>query len=134
MKCKKGIGLLLALLILVSNVGLAFSMHYCGGKLASVSIQIPSSSHQQMTSCCAKKAVEKDSCCKNKKVEIEKKSDHATLKAFSFDPYVACIVSINRLPIVLESTSFVTKSIASYYCDANAPPLFKLYSQYVFYA
>lgn len=134
MKCKKCIGLILALLILVSNVGLAFTMHYCGGKLASVSIQTLSSSYQQTTSCCAKKVLEKDSCCKNKKVQIEKKSDHATLKAFSFDPYVVCIFPKDKLTIDILPTTFVTTSIASYYCDANAPPLFKLYSQFIFYA
>jgi hypothetical protein len=134
MKCKRHIGFTLAILILFSNVGWAFTMHYCGGKLASISIQTIASSNRPVKSCCAQKAVEKDNCCKNKKVEIEKKSDHATLKAFSFEPYADCIVSINRLPIVVGLTTFVTKPIASYYCDANAPPLFKLYSQYVFYA
>jgi hypothetical protein len=134
MNYKKCIGLCLALLLLVSNIGLAFNVHYCGGKIASISIQTIASSNQPVKSCCAQKALKKDNCCKNKKFEIEKKSDNATLKAFSFEPYAAWVVSINKLPIVVESTTFVTKSIASYYCDANAPPLFKLYSQYVFYA
>jgi hypothetical protein len=41
MNCKRVIGFFLALLILVSNVGFAFTMHYCGGKVASVSVQTP---------------------------------------------------------------------------------------------
>ena len=33
-----------------------------------------------------------------------------------------------------ECSIFKSNKITSYFCDANAPPLFKLYSQYVFYA
>lgn len=134
MNCKKGIGLFLALMILVSNVGWAFTMHYCGGKLASVSIQTISNSSYQKKSCCAPKALQKDRCCKNKKVQFEKKSDHAILKAFSFEPYVACIIPKNKITIVALPTTFFTKSITSYFCDAHAPPLFKLYQRYIFYA
>ena len=34
---KKHISLLIALLVLVSNSGLAFNVHYCEGKIASIS-------------------------------------------------------------------------------------------------
>lgn len=134
MNCKKHIGFILAILILVSNIGWGFNMHYCGGSLASISIQTIASLNQPVKSCCAQKTLKEDNCCKNKKVEIEKKSDHAILKTFSFELYTDYIALINTLSIVVELTIFVSKSIASYYCDANAPPLFKLYSQYVFYA
>ena len=134
MNCKKGIGLFLALMILVSNVGWAFTMHYCGGKLASVSIQTISNSSHQKKSCCAPKALKKESCCKNKKVQIEKKSDHAILKAFSFEPYVAYLVPEIKKEIVTTKATFIHQTISTYYCDAHSPPLFKLYHQFIFYA
>ncbi len=134
MNCKKGIGLFLALLILVSNVGLAFTMHYCDGKVASVSIHSFSNTNQDEKGCCGKKIVAKDSCCKNKTVHFQKKSDDATLKAFSFASYLACLVPQNKEEIVIQHATFVHQSISTYYCDANAPPLFKLYHQYIFYA
>ena len=35
---------------------------------------------------------------------------------------------------ILPITNFKINSIPTYFCDANAPPCFKLYSQYIFYA
>jgi hypothetical protein len=134
MNCKKGLGLCLALLILFSNVGLAFSMHYCGGKLASVSVQSLTTNVNSEKSCCEKKDLTKDSCCKNKTVHFQKKSDNATLKAFSFEPFTAYLIFENKEKITALQTVFFSKSIPTYFCDANAPPLFKLYRQYIFYA
>jgi len=37
MNFKKHINILLAMLILVSNVGLAFNVHYCEGKISGIS-------------------------------------------------------------------------------------------------
>ena len=134
MNCKKYIGLFLALLILVSNVGLALTMHYCGGKVAFVSVQTLANTTDSEKGCCAKKAITKDSCCKNKTVHFQKKSDNATLKAFSFEPYVAYLVPENKVEIATLQAAFINNPIAKYYCDANAPPLFKLYHRYIFYA
>ena len=134
MNFKKCIGLFLALLILVSNVGLAFNVHFCGGKMASVSVQTLAHKVDSEKSCCAKKSITEDSCCKNKTVHFQKKSDDATLKAFSFMPYIVCLVPQNKEGIVTAQATFIRQSISTYYCDANAPPLFKLYHQYIFYA
>lgn len=38
MNLKKCTGLFLAFLLLVSNIGFAFDVHYCGGEIASVSL------------------------------------------------------------------------------------------------
>ena len=134
MNFKKCIGLFLALLILVSNVGLAFNVHFCGGKMASVSVQTLANKIDSEKSCCAKKPIAEDSCCKNKTVHFQKKSADATLKVFSFTPYIACLVLQNKEGIVTAQATFIHQSISTYYCDANAPPLFKLYHQYIFYA
>ena len=134
MNCKKYIGLFLALLILVSNVGLAFTMHYCGNKVASVSVQTLANRIDSEKGCCAKKAIKKDSCCKNKTVHFQKKSDNATLKAFSFDTYIAYLVPENKGEVATLQAAFINKPIATDYCDANAPPLFKLYHRYIFYS
>lgn len=124
MNCKKGFGLFLALLILVSNVGLAFTMHYCGGKIASVSVQTPTSTANSEKGCCEKKDLTKDSCCKNKTVHFQKKSDNATLKVFAFEPFTVYLVFENKEKITPLHTVFFNTSIPAYFCDANAPPLF----------
>jgi hypothetical protein len=127
-------GLFLALLILVSNVGVAFTMHYCGGKIASVSVQTIANTASSEKGCCEKKEISEDSCCKNKTIHFQKKSDNATLKAFSFEPFLDYLLPEKKVEIIFSSTTFITKSIPNYYCEANAPPLFKLYQRYIFYA
>ncbi len=134
MNCKKGIGLFLALLILVSNVGFAFTMHYCGSKVASFSVRTIDPLANVKKSCCAKKVIEKDSCCKNKTVHFEKKTDHATLKAFSFEPIAFYLIPEFKQHITVRQLTFISTLTTTYYCDAHAPPLFKLYHHYIFYA
>jgi len=134
MNCKKGIGILLALLVLVSNVGFAFTMHYCGGKVASFSVRTIDPLASVKRSCCAKKVIEKDSCCKNKTFHFEKKTDHATLKAFSFEPIAFYILPEVKHKIKVCQATLLILPIATYCCDAHAPPLFKLYHHYIFYA
>ncbi|WP_300567513.1 hypothetical protein [Flavobacterium sp.] len=131
MKIKKHIAILLSMLILVSNVGLAFNVHYCGDKIASVSFV----SHQldAEKKCCGK-AEKKSSCCKDKKVKLEKKTDHSVLKQFSFQIEIP-MVSHDWKPLdYLNVANFKSNQVLKFYCDSNAPPLYKLYSQYVFYA
>ncbi len=134
MNFKKCIGLFLAFLILVFNVGMAFTMHYCGGKVASVSVQTLVNTADAEKGCCAKKAVTKDSCCKNKTVHFQKKSDNATLKVVSFTSFTTYLTPENKVEIATSKATFINQPIAAYYCDANAPPLFKLYHRYIFYA
>lgn len=133
MNFKKQISIILAMLLLVSNVGLAFNVHYCGGEISSVSVNSTLSSLQSEKGCCEKIVDKKDSCCKDKKIVIQKKVDNGIVKSFSFQfDYTFIVTEYN--PIVFTAVpSFKSNWSLSYYCDANAPPLFKLYSQYLLY-
>ncbi|WP_166922860.1 HYC_CC_PP family protein [Flavobacterium poyangense] len=129
---KKCTGLFLAFLLLVSNIGFAFDVHYCGGKIASVSLNTATSVAPEKNCCGISE--KKASCCKDKVVHFEKKSDDATFKMFFFQfAFPAAIEEFK--PIAFLSVSGSKKNqITSYYADANAPPLFKLYNQYIFYS
>ena len=70
MNLKKCTGIFLAFLLLVSNIGFAFDVHYCGGKIASVSLSTTVSPEKK---CCGDKE-KKSSCCKDKVFKFEKKS------------------------------------------------------------
>lgn len=134
MKFKKHISIFLAVLLLVSNVGLAFDVHYCGGEIASVSLNSTLPSLQTEKGCCEKKVVsKKDSCCKDKKIVFQKKTDNGIVKSFSFQLDAVYLVPEFQ-PVVFEARpSFKNKLSLTYYCDANAPPFYKLYNQYLFY-
>jgi len=132
MNLKKHINILLAMLILVSNVGLAFNVHYCGDSVASVSLT--SIAKEVNDKDCCGTIIEKSSCCKDKKIKIEKKSDNSILKTFSFQLEIP-IVNYDWKPSVFDMVlNFKNFQKQHYYCDANAPPFYKLYSQYIFYA
>lgn len=138
MNFKKHISIFLALFLLVSNVGFAIDVHYCGGEIASVKPVFWKKAELQDTSCCPPKATasieKKDSCCKDKVLKFQKKSENTTVTSIAFHPNFVFLFEEWK-PIVFAKTSnFKSSEITSYYCDANAPPLFQLYHQYIFYA
>ena len=132
MNLKKCTGLFLAFLLLVSNIGFAFDVHYCGGEIASVSLKTTAEPVVEKK-CCGSKE-KKNSCCKDKVVHFEKKSDDATIKFFFFQFAFPAVTQDYKPLVFLELPSFKKKEVLSYYADANAPPLFKLYHQYIFYS
>lgn len=131
MKFHKQICLFLAFFVLVSNAGFALNVHYCDDQIASVSFNTASPTVIE-EDCCG--VVEKIShCCKDRIVVLQKKSDQAVVKSFSFEwqelifpEPIFSVFSIAAIPSQKNK-------VAAYYCDSNAPPLFKLYSQYIFY-
>ncbi|RXR20542.1 hypothetical protein EQG63_01005 [Flavobacterium amnicola] len=141
MTFKKHINVLLAILILVSNVGLAFNVHYCEGKISGISfnykVEEPCVDEKptKITSCCAVENSH-DSCCSNDKVEIKKTtSENVLVKSFQLDLASYLLVQECRFfqAILLQEVILPSEN-PSFYCESNAPPLYKLYSQYIFYA
>ena len=133
MEFKKQLCILLSFFLLVSNLGLAYNVHYCEDKVASVSLQFTSDTSTAEKECCGE--VEKESkCCKNKIIKSEVKSVELLVKSFSIDyqwiPLVSSWKSLDFVPLPFCKS---TDTIA-YYCDAHAPPLYLLYSQYTLYA
>lgn len=141
MNIKKCTSLFLALLLLVSNIGFAFNVHFCEGKIASISsvynraemCKAPKKSTADKQ-CCAEKAKDHKQCCKDKVVDLEDKSPDTIIKTFSFHIDAPFIIQDWKPLVFSEVIVFKQSEKIAYYCDANAPPLFKLYSQYIFYA
>lgn len=134
MKFKKHISIFLAFFLMVSNAGFAFNVHYCGKNIASISLNSAIPSQNAEKGCCEKNIQKKHSCCKDKVFHFQQKSDNLIVKAFTFHADYSFVIE-EWNPIIFSSVSnFKNSQITSYYCDANAPPLFKLYHQYVFYA
>jgi len=141
MSFRKSTSLILAFFLLVSNMGMAFSVHFCSGAISSISVNYKVDESCAMPKkapatkkCCAEKAKESKKCCSDKKVELKKKSEQVVVKTFSFNGEIPFVIN-DWNPILFENQPIVVKqSTIEYCCDANAPPLFKLYSQYIFYA
>lgn len=130
---KKHFGILIAFFILLSQTGLAFSVHFCNSNIASITLHSAATTYQNAENCCAEVAKE-SKCCHNKIIKSVEKSDSIFVKIVHFAPECAAIFH-NWLPVILKSNIvYSTASTSTYYCDLNAPPIFKLYCQYVLYA
>ena len=130
---RKHISILLMFFLLVSNLGLAFNVHYCDDNIASVTINLAPASQRKCNKCCG--IVEKDSkCCKNKIIKAEIKSDQIIVKALSFDADFFPVTYDWKPMIFVSKINFKQRDSITYYCDAHTPPLYLLYSQYTFYA
>ncbi len=141
MKFKRHISFLLAISLLVSNVGFAIDVHYCGGEVASVK-PIYWKNHESLLAteenCCPSEvpslAEKKASCCKDKVIHFEKKQENVIIKSITFQSDFIFLIEEWNPIFFTEFSNFEDSYNISYYCDANAPPLFKLYHQYIFYA
>lgn len=135
MKFKKQISILVALVILMANVSSNFIVHYCNDTIASISFDTSSEDPcvKPAVSCCAIDN-EHDSCCSNKIVKVEKKNDNFLTKSLKFDLNDVVLSNISSIEFVNETVLFSYKENPAFYCESNAPPLYKLYCQLVFYA
>lgn len=136
---KAGI-IMMAFLVLLSNAGLAFNVHFCEGVIASVT-----SAYNNGESCGSLvKGTEKDccgaisgtkheDCCKNKLVNLKEKPDNVIVKTFS-PQFIAPAVYEHPAVAFETEQQLQLPLVTEYYCDAHSPPLFKLYSQYLLYA
>lgn len=138
-KIKLHIHILLAFLILVSNTGLSFNVHYCKGKVSSVSLAYKAdmpcgkAKETKKKSCCASK-VKGKSCCKNNIVKLQDQNDNVLVKSLQLN--LGEFVAINQWkPLVyLLKPEILQPHKLAFYCGLHPPPLFKLYCSYIFYA
>ncbi|HYD90102.1 MAG TPA: hypothetical protein VEA37_01275, partial [Flavobacterium sp.] len=101
MDFKKHISTLLTFLILASNMGLALNVHYCHGRVASVSFAYKleescKGHHEEETktkACCAADTGHKH-CCKNDLVKLQDDSnnDNILVKSLQLDLSAFCAV------------------------------------------
>lgn len=138
MDFKRHISIFLALFILLVNSSASLVLHYCHDQIASISLvyqenKVATSATED--SCCAAddKSDEK-SCCSNEEIKVDKKIDYSILKGFQFN--VLAVTFENKMPSFFNEDAVlsINKKVLDYYCDSNAPPFYKLYSQLIFYA
>lgn len=138
---KKQIAFLLAAFLLFSNVGLAVNMHYCQGKIETVTLSYhfassPKDHEQDSHSCCKEKPQKeqkKKNCCSD---EIVKKAgDQVIVKVLNFHVDAFVPSGYSSFFFNVTATEFIPKNtFTAFYIDKNAPPLFKLYQQFLLYA
>lgn len=135
---KKHFSIVMALLLLVSNSGLAINVHYCEGKIAAISSAF---SKEEVCvkpvaaekACCAKPDPTHKKCCSDKEVNLKSKIEKIVLKTISFD-FDAVPVYYSWRPVIFSKIPVMaTGQNFAYYCDANAPPLYSLYCRFTLF-
>ena len=140
MKLNRYISILLTGLLLMSNLGLALNVHYCHGKVSSVTFAYkadePCNDHheQQKKSCCAAAGESHKKCCENDLVKLQDNSDNIIVKSLQLDLSTFYVAEQWHSSQLYYSLPVAKQESPSFYCEANAPPLFKLYCQYILYA
>ena len=121
------------MLLLVSNIGLAFNVHYCGDNIASISLKNNFYQTNNEVNCC--EVIEKNpSCCTDKLIKIEKKSENRFENTLSFSANFDFLIQKYNPVVFIKQIVFKNCKITSYTCNANAPPIFKRNCQLIFYA
>lgn len=146
MKMQKYIRILLALVLIVSNLSVAFSMHLCQGSVEKIKLNHLDNEKCKMevkSSCCSdKKEVnhcetksdeKNDDCCQDLSLSDEIKTQQI-VPVFKISPIT---FDENQVYISFdfpdEITSISTLKFLDSYIDSNAPPIYILHSQLVIY-
>lgn len=129
---KKRICILLTFFLLVSNLGLAFNVHYCADEIESITINVAPASAKVVDECCGI-VEEEPGCCNDKIIKAEIKSEQIIVKSVSFDAEYIKDYNYWKPLFLSNNLNFKTRDNLTYYCDAHSPPLYLLYSQYTFY-
>ena len=139
MNLKKHISIFLALFIFLVNSSASLVLHFCNDQIAYVSLVYQNNKlidSASSDSCCASDSIEteEEGCCSNEEISTEKKIDNSILKDFQFN--FSALHFLNETPEFYGKTAcfYSNKKNVDYYCNSNAPPFYKLYSQFIFYA
>lgn len=138
MQLKKHFSLIMALLLLVSNSGLAINVHFCEGKIAGISSAFSKEEAciepvKEEKACCAKPDPTHKKCCSDKEVNLKNKIEKIVLKTFSSDMDAVAVFPLWKPAGFAQAVSKTHSNSFAYYCDANAPPFYKLYCQFTLF-
>lgn len=135
---KKQICFFLAFFLLISNSGLAFNVHFCDGKIASISSIFSKEEVCKMLikkekACCVKLELSHKKCCSDKKVNLKNKTEKSIIKTISFDldSFYFCLERELKISNFIQ-TSYNYSNVGYYY-NVNTPPLYKLYCQFTLF-
>ena len=149
---RKFINILLSVLILFSNSGWAISFHYCQDSLSSVSLEYITSSISEedddscasMGSCCASEYDEDENetdtshkkCCDNTAISSSISDSTSVVKALELQlqPFVVSSLVFPTLEVVSIPQTVKKAITRDFFTQLNAPPLYELYCQRVFYS
>lgn len=127
--------LLMCVLLLVSNLSGAISIHYCHGELHKLKVEVlelQKTFEKELSCCCHEQQV--TSCCYNLSYD-EVFSNTYRLPEQKDSNFSLVYLGFDRKPLIPSfHKNILLKTIFFNSIQANSPPLYKLYLQYILYA
>jgi hypothetical protein len=140
MKFKMQKILFLAFFVLVSNSGIAFTIHFCGGKLAAISAGIEAKNKCKTPQekikdvCCAAKDLSLKKCCSDKKINLKNTIEKFVVKS-TFSDYCKLFCQLpskkNYLTVITTKSATTQKNL--FFGSSDSPPLYLLHQQFTFF-
>jgi len=136
-KLKRNIALFFTCYYLVISVGLSMTLHFCGGSLAGMSVtsrEVVCEVSDVQDVCCFIKSETKSGCCNDTVLDLSEVDEDSLLDSSNIlKQYIA--IAQNVLCYFFTNTQFKNKvALPNYTFQSNAPPLYKLYGTYIYYA
>lgn len=116
-------------------VGITLTIHFCGGMLASVSAAPTVEVCESVPdSCCIKAGKFDEDCCNDSVIDLSEVSDDSLIDSSDISKQFVAIIP-DVVDISFKTTRFNNKiTLPNYTFQSNAPPLYKLYGSYIYYA
>lgn len=135
MNFQKTISTFLAILVLFLSTNVALNIHICQGVVAAIQTTFDTEEpcnhkHSVVTDTCCYNQIDEATCCSDKVIKAD--IDDIVLESSQIS-IVFLFKEIITLPIKTFAY-FNSNKILTYFCDANGPPLYKLYQKRIFYA
>lgn len=135
MKFKRNTAIVLTCYYMVISLGLTLTIHFCGGSLAGVSTVTEKVTCEIVVeeTCCAEEPLLDEGCCSDSVVDFSDVDSDVvflsnSLKLFTIASpayhYVVFFKAVNKTKLALPNYTY----------QSNAPPLYKLYQSYIYYA
>ena len=148
MKMQQYIKFVLSIVLIFSNLNLAFSMHYCQDEIKTIKLNHlgnTSCKIDKVKSCCStlkqknhcespkRESKQKDDCCKD--ISYSDKNNHKQVVSIQkLVPIYTLITEVLQIEIpIVNSTVISKKHFLEFFVDSNAPPNYIKNSQLTFY-
>ncbi|MFD0863734.1 hypothetical protein ACFQ1M_16080 [Sungkyunkwania multivorans] len=140
MKFHRSIYALVAIFFLMTKVGVAFNLHFCGEQLASVTTMFESNGcgmemAAEAKPSCESEQLSKPSCCSDEVLLVQNQDENpiSDVLSLSQDQLMAVLTTALVFDLFSVESESWNNQPPHYHYDSHAPPLYALYCSYTFY-
>jgi hypothetical protein len=134
---KKNIAVVFACYYLIICVGLSITLHFCGGSLESLSAintSVVCNSTKAKVACCAENKDSSKNCCNDTVIDMSDVNEKSLFHDTTLMKQVFVLTTTINYSFLTKRTFCKKVALPNYSFQSNAPPLYKLFGNFTFYA